>query len=411
MFAALLSSRLALSERFLALTSFLKQHRFLWEPRTFVSDCVPWEEDYPALSAWTRSLSVDEIDAFESSRAVPLGVPGPFDEWRAEALRLSVMGDLEKGAWAFGRREDKRLSWKISARKWSQIQAFIRVVQGHWDDLPVDWLDWCAGKGHLGRTMAACSGGAVHCVERQGALCDTGKAMAERLHVDARFSEADVLSPETWSILSKEQSAIALHACGALTDTLLRMGVQTGLSSFAVVPCCHHFVADAAMYQPLSEHGLAADMPLDKYTLRLSIADEVLATPRERLMRRRELAFRLGFDRLVREASGATQYESMGNLPNGALRQSFSAFCEQMSAYLQRPLPNSWNADVAEHRGWELAREARGRALVRGLFRRPLELWLVLDRALFLAEQGYNTRVGCFCPASMTPRNLMILAQ
>ncbi len=34
--------------------------------------------------------------------------------------------------------------------------------------------------------------------------------------------------------------------------------------------------------------------------------------------------------------------------------------------------------------------------LVRHLFRRPLELWLVLDRALFLQEQGYRVEVGSF---------------
>jgi hypothetical protein len=49
--------------------------------------------------------------------------------------------------------------------------------------------------------------------------------------------------------------------------------------------------------------------------------------------------------------------------------------------------------------------------LVRGLFRRPLELWLVLDRALYLEENGYAVQVGEFCDSQLTPRNLMVLAQ
>ncbi|HHO0809956.1 TPA: methyltransferase, partial [Aeromonas hydrophila] len=48
--------------------------------------------------------------------------------------------------------------------------------------------------------------------------------------------------------------------------------------------------------------------------------------------------------------------------------------------------------------------------LVRHLFRRPLELWLVLDRALFLQEQGYRVEVGEFCDKPMTPRNILIRA-
>ena len=49
--------------------------------------------------------------------------------------------------------------------------------------------------------------------------------------------------------------------------------------------------------------------------------------------------------------------------------------------------------------------------LVRHLFRRPLELWLVLDRALYLQEQGYRVQIGEFCDKPLTPRNILIHAE
>ena len=49
--------------------------------------------------------------------------------------------------------------------------------------------------------------------------------------------------------------------------------------------------------------------------------------------------------------------------------------------------------------------------LVRHLFRRPLELWLVLDRALFLQEQGYQVELSQFCARELTPRNILIHAE
>jgi len=55
--------------------------------------------------------------------------------------------------------------------------------------------------------------------------------------------------------------------------------------------------------------------------------------------------------------------------------------------------------------------EVRNLELLRGLFRRPLELWLNLDRALFLVEQGYVVRLGSFCETAFTPRNLLLLAE
>ena len=49
--------------------------------------------------------------------------------------------------------------------------------------------------------------------------------------------------------------------------------------------------------------------------------------------------------------------------------------------------------------------------LLRSLFRRPLELWLVLDRALYLQEQGFQVTLGTFCAAQLSPRNLLLLAE
>ena len=53
----------------------------------------------------------------------------------------------------------------------------------------------------------------------------------------------------------------------------------------------------------------------------------------------------------------------------------------------------------------------RNLELLRGLFRRPLELWLVLDRALYLEEQGFQVTLGTFCATQLSPRNLLLLAE
>jgi hypothetical protein len=45
------------------------------------------------------------------------------------------------------------------------------------------------------------------------------------------------------------------------------------------------------------------------------------------------------------------------------------------------------------------------------LFRRPLELWLVLDRALYLQERGYEVKLGTFCAPTLTPRNVLLVAE
>ena len=48
--------------------------------------------------------------------------------------------------------------------------------------------------------------------------------------------------------------------------------------------------------------------------------------------------------------------------------------------------------------------------LLRQVFRWPLEVWLVLDRVLFLQEQNYDVNYGVFCEKQLTPRNILIMA-
>ena len=55
--------------------------------------------------------------------------------------------------------------------------------------------------------------------------------------------------------------------------------------------------------------------------------------------------------------------------------------------------------------------QVRNLELVRGLFRRPLEIWLLLDRALYMQEAGYRVEIGLFCPAALTPRNILLIAE
>ena len=49
--------------------------------------------------------------------------------------------------------------------------------------------------------------------------------------------------------------------------------------------------------------------------------------------------------------------------------------------------------------------------LVRLAFRRPLEVWLLMDMAVFLEQQGYTVAVGPFCAPTLTPRNLLLSAR
>ena len=81
----------------------------------------------------------------------------------------------------------------VPGRKWQQIDAFAQCLT--FQTPPTHWLDWCAGKGHLGRRLLS-SGQRLTCLEYDPALIESGQLLSERHRLDARHVQQDVLTAE-----------------------------------------------------------------------------------------------------------------------------------------------------------------------------------------------------------------------
>ena len=49
--------------------------------------------------------------------------------------------------------------------------------------------------------------------------------------------------------------------------------------------------------------------------------------------------------------------------------------------------------------------------LIRNAFARPLEILLILDRALWLREKGFETQIQAIFDRRLSPRNLSLIAR
>lgn len=394
--------------RFAALSALLTGYRAVWEPRPFASARPAWAVAHPEVARWLLSLDDAAVARLDEGPAGALrGAPATLRAW-AEAASALVAVPMARGSRP-ARLEDPRLQWRIPGRKWRQIEAFAAALGD--DDGRAPIVDWCAGKGHLGRTLAAARGVPVTLVEHDAALGREALELAATAGVDAAFSPVDAHGPGARAALGPETVAVALHACGGLLASLLRAAVDARVPRVHAAPCCYHRAhVDGRGTTPLSAAGRAAGLTLTHSALRLATTDEVVAPGRLRRGRRRENAWRLGLDELLREASGVDAYTPLGTLPPELMKLSFRAFCEEAAALRGLALPAAWDAARAERMGFLRAQEARALGVVRGLFRGPLELWLALDRAFFLVEAGYLVRVERFCARAVTPRNLLISA-
>lgn len=392
-----------LLQRFQALDGFLLDHQALWRPKPFTALELAWEREHPELAAWLRSRSLDDAEAVHNAPE-QLDAPAPFPALAAKAAKLSVVGELP--ATPLGKLPNQ-LTVDVPGRKWQQIEAFASRLD--FAEAPQQWLDWCAGKGHLGRLLAR-DGKPLLSLEFDHALVEDGQRLSDRLQLHARHHQQDVLAPDVREHLQTKHTAVALHACGSLHVRLLQLASAQGCRQLAVAPCCYNRI-DSEYYQPLSHAAQSSTLLLSRDDLRLPLAETVTAGARVRRQRDGSMARRLAFDLLQREVRGSNDYLPTPSVPPTWLDKPFADYCRDLAALRGLDLPTGNDWQELEARGWQRLAQVRNLELVRGLFRRPMELWLLLDRALFLEEQGYRATLGAFCATRMTPRNLLLLAE
>jgi len=402
------SERAALAAGLATLGQHLSAHVTWWRPRPFVlGGALPWAEASPEAARWLEGLAHAHIDRIEERGALPDDAPAVLRVLEG-ATREAVAGALEaargeeRASSSGGAALDRREAAYVPGRKRAQIEGIAALVA---PEGPI--VDWCGGKGHLGRTLAARARLPVTVVEREAGYADEARALAARLGVALALDPIDALDAAAEQHLGPGVWGVGLHACGALGVRLLEAGARRGADALALAPCCLH----KDVWRAMSEVGRQTDPGLDHSALRLATSDEVVAPPRLRAARRRENAWRLGLDLLVREASGRDEYTPLGTLPAELLRAPLSDFCRQVAALRGLTLPPSWDADAVERAAHERALQARALGLARGIFRRAIEVWVALDRARFLEERGYGVVVRAFCERRATPRNLVVIAR
>lgn len=392
-----------LRQRFAELDAFLREHQPLWREKPFTARRLGWEVAHPALAAWLRRRSLEQAEAAHN-HPERLDAPAPFPQLAARAAQLAALGELPAAA---PQPLPAQFSVDVPGRKWQQIDAFARRLQ--FRAPPRHWLDWCAGKGHLGRRLAH-TGTPLTCLEYDAALVADGQRLSERLALPARHRIQDVLAGDAAAQLDAGHTPVALHACGELHVRLLELASRKGCRQLAVAPCCYNRIA-SEHYRPLSQPARDSALRLSRDDLRLPLAETVTAGARVRRQRDRSMARRLAFDLLQRELRGVDDYLPMPSLAPAWLDKPFAAYCRELAALRDLPEPGERNWAALEAAGWQRLAEVRNLELMRGLFRRPLELWLLLDRALYLEEQGYRVRLGSFCDYHLTPRNILLLAE
>jgi hypothetical protein len=380
---------------FKQLDALLWQHQRYWQLSPMQCQQFPWPE-HTELAALLADFQLDDCEAIDQNPALAQQHFARFWPalWQLPQPELLQPTPAASPFW---------LATDIAGRKWQQIQYFAATVGQA--KLPV--LEWCAGKGHLGRLLAHQFGCAVHSVEWQAELCQQGEHSARRLSLPQRFSQRDVLKDDCRDLFQPAQQVLALHACGDLHRVALQEASAAGCQQVHVLPCCYH-LQQAALYQPLSVAARSSRLQLTKAQLKLAVQGHATGGARISRLRQTEVWWRRAYQLWRAELTGEPHYQPLPSVGKHWFSGAFIEFARWAAAQHQLTLPLADDGEQYLQQAEALLLLQRRIELVQHVFRRPLELWLVLDRALYLAEQGYQVSVRQLCETQITPRNLLL---
>ncbi|ASM48578.1 hypothetical protein PESP_a0314 [Pseudoalteromonas espejiana DSM 9414] len=386
-----------LAEQFAALDAVLMNTRQYWQCTAFDYDSLPW----PELCAPLNSLSDDAVAQLDSDQSKLYEFFAPYISGLEQlpALCRLEQSQQQRSEYPFW------ISNGIKGRKFEQLQDFVSALPN--TKQPV--LEWCAGKGHLGRMLAFNGAQTVRSVELQAHLCEQGQHSAKQQGLAMQFSQANVLEDDISHFFNTDTHAVALHACGALHQTFMQQASKAGVKRISFSPCCYHLFTDNN-YKAMSDEARKSELFLTHRDLKLALQETVTAPSRVAKVRKTEVEWRLGFDALRKSITNEQFYVSVPSVNKAVFSDSFAQFCAWASEKKSINIPKNTDYDKFLAIGKTRKKVTERIELVRHVFRRAIEVWLVLDRALYLQQQGYTVSVTTFCEKQLTPRNILILA-
>lgn len=189
---------------------------------------------------------------------------------------------------------------------------------------------------------------------------------------------------------------VALHACGDLHVRLLQLASSAGCKQLALAPCCYNRIGARALSSPVQRRPDVGIAVVRSMTLACPPAETVTAGARVR--RQRDISWRGAWASITCNGNCAAATTSCPPIT--------------ASARLDKPFADATAGNWRHSKGYPQAGRIgwRWRRTVGGgwprsgtwnwcvvCFGARWKLWLVLDRALFLRENGYRVEVGSFC--------------
>jgi hypothetical protein len=288
------------------------------------------------------------------------------------------------------------------------INSFYRTLNGS------GILDIGGGIGLLAQSLVHHYHLPVHSVDMDPALQITGK----KRYQDVVYKNVKVSSDseEFNQILDSGMISVGLHTCGPLANEQMKSSIKGGLKGLINFGCCYHRLSRHQTDQNIStfSRSLAYQVVQNNYSLTLASRAHRKMSEKEYEFKLKVKFYRYAMHFLLHDEYNLHEMVTLGNSTVKLYEESFGTYAlEQLQRINLKAKHTKEELDFyfCDSQRQDLIWKMLAAGFLRNALGRLLEVYILLDRVIFLEEQGYKVKLLEFFEESISPRNLGIVAQ
>ncbi len=410
--------RVDAKERFLLVETFLKKWQLLWQPSAFGSYPEPLKN---VPESWAQYLkTASEVNLFQLSnykctgKGLPKGLPSDLKKLVEEIRDLIDF--------PFYHHDQQLLESdpiyeqqinRLNLKKSHELRNLGPLLKDLSDDLQAESLvEVGGGKGFLSLAASSCRANHI-IIDMQEELLQKCRGYFERWNrnkslttivktIDRGDFQADCQIPSK-SVLA------GLHLCGNLSVFFLDSIVKNRNLGVLSLGCCYHRLEECD--QNLS--GLC-QLHLGASEYRLALAPyhyKCVETYRNNVIKN---IYRFALFCLYHQVNGKLPVMKILNdyeYPHRAKALEFEAFLHLNYEHFKLPISIAEAMKMYQGGMEELAISMERFEFVRRIFSRVVEVYLILDRVLYLEKNHFDATIVQLFDGRISPRNLGVIGK
>ncbi len=391
-----------------SLRAFLSSYQTIWQD-SILQNWPESGQNYP--KSWIErlaSLETEDLRAF--ANLIP---QNQFGEDLNQLIAKAESHDF------LVRTANKELSLAdvqgLTEKKQHEVSRLLALIEDQSEGIERA-VDLGGGVGHLARLCIKYFGFSFQSIDRDEKLQEKGRFWLKRTRnfpreklefilgncsaddatLDAHFQGAKLLS-------------LGLHTCGSLAVTQMQKSRDAkALINFG---CC--FDKTSLKDLNLSQLAKLDPIPWNQSSLFLATRSRKALSIKEFTLLRRVNDYRFALDLYLRKEYPEKGFLIAGYAPKALYESDFATYAQDrlQRLHLRADEDAKLNAFFTSQ---EIQREIFvifAAHLIRNIFARPLELLIILDRALWLEEAAWKVDIEAVFDRDISPRNLAIIAR